>query len=69
MILLLIGVCGDLRVDGTLSVVLALEPVSVYLDSPANKEFNHKRQPCTNMKNLIVPQVHIILHDHHGTLF
>ena len=42
MIFALLGVCGGLRVDGTLSVLLALEPVSLYSGNSANVEFNHK---------------------------
>ena len=41
MIFSLLGVCDDLCVDGTLSVLLALESVPLYLGNPANIEFNH----------------------------
>ena len=41
------GVCDDLCVDDALSVLLALYSVSLYLDSPANMEFNRKKgQRC-----------------------
>ena len=70
VILSVLGVCGDLCVDGTLSVLLALESVSLYLDSPANMEFNHRGNLAPIWRFVLrVPQVHINMPDDHGTLF
>ena len=70
MVFSLIGVCGDLCVDGLLSVLLALESVPLYLGNPANIEFNHKGNLAPVWQFfLLVPPVHITLHDDHGTLF
>ena len=58
MIFSLLGACGDLCVYGTLSVLLALESVPLYLDSLANMEFNHKGNlaPIWQLLFLIVLQ-------------
>ena len=68
----LLCVCDNFCVDDTLSVLLAPESVSLYLDNPANMEFNHKGKLAPIWQLLfclIVPQVHTMLHDDGGTLF